>query len=390
MTVGFIDSASLHQVVAAFDNQRFDDCHPWAWRTLVETTSVLITDKELRVAPSPVPAGTAKAGLGRIMDGLAGIVGVVEVDSGVASDAQAATRRWARRTPRLAAAYADLWLEEASFPDWLEWSIREAWVEHASRLGGLFEYSYLNAIGSIVAEDPNELEELWYVSSDARRVAAIAKERPESELRTRLSRAYVASTLIRGRYHDTVASKSGLHIVHHPLREGIFDRSPSARRQDVHLSAPTIYLAHIVVAAAFAQRRGDREGSWLDSLRELRRANDRERLDLRDKLAESAAIDAAVAAAREANIRVHRVLWDQILEYSIVVAGTFAGLFVEPWTAASIALGSEAGVAVAKHYVGDPARRVIESATRRPARLEALAQAEPGRVRRQWAVATTN
>lgn len=160
--------------------------------------------------------------------------------------------------------------------------------------------------------------------------------------------AYVVSALIRGRYHDYVARKSGQQIMHHPLRRGVL---PTARgsHQEFPVANTERYFASIVLAAAFSQRRKLRVASWTDSVLSARRAMDAEELDLRPKEEENVALETAVRVAKQLDIRAHSSVLDRALETTAALGiGALTSFWLEGWVGFAVSAGVIASSAAGK------------------------------------------
>lgn len=57
LTVDLVDSASLYAVYETLSFKDPSDCHKWAWSSSVEVACVIIGSSNVRIAPSPNPAG---------------------------------------------------------------------------------------------------------------------------------------------------------------------------------------------------------------------------------------------------------------------------------------------------------------------------------------------
>ncbi len=385
MTVGLVDNTCLYEVVRTLSYRSPEECPRWAWKSAVETTCLIVGSQHLRLAPSPTKDGAASGSFGKVLAGLADVLGTVESTAEVQSAARTNTKRWARgQSVNIRETYHTLMTQDSDFDQWLEWFIGKVWEEHSKRLGGLFDPAFIPQISAIIEISNLDAHKLWEISTDTRIVKELAERQPDSEVFHALRDAYVVSALLRGRYHDNVARKSGWQIMHHPLRNQVLPRVLARERREYQISSPESYLANIIVASAFSLRRSSRLELWTSNVISARRAWRAGAVDLYPKNNDDLALKAAVRAAREVDIRCHAEMLDRILDIAASLGvGALTSVTLSSWEA----LVASAATASASAFVlrnRDPSRHVISRIAQRSQRLQDLAKAGPGRIDRAW------
>ncbi len=388
MTIGLLENTCLYEVLETLDMQVPEACHIWAWTGAVEATCVLIESAHLKLAPSPAQDGPASGRFGLLVAGLADILDTVVVTDKDIASARTTTRRWARENPkRIALAYDDLLHETPAFIPWLDWFKRNVWTEHARRLGGLFDPYFIPQVATILDVGEQDLRDLWLLSTDVTKLERLVRDRSATEAVDVLTRGYVVSALIRGRYHDNVARRANLQIMHHPLRNGVLRPLAGHACQEVQVSNTLAYLSNVLLASAFSQRHAQRMEVWLENLRLVRRASLAGALDLRAKTTDDVALALAVDAARKLDITVHRRALDRTLDAAAGLGvGGLTSFVVQGWEAFAAALGAAGLSTGVSKMIGDPSRRAISVVTKRRRRLRELAKAGPGRIERVWGI----
>ena len=385
MTAGLIETICLYEVVEALDASKPEDCHLWSWTSAVEATCALIGSRHLQLAPSPTQDGAASGPLGLILSRLANdVVGVAVPPPGDVRASKSTVKRWAKAHPDLLRnVYADL-KRSKEYDAWLDWFSRNVWIEHANRLGGLFDPSFIPELSAVVGLSEDDLRTLWQRSADQRELERIARAGVGDSLFEELSSAYTVSALIRGRYHDAVARRSGWQIMQHPLRSGVLTARQVGGAEEFEVSSTLWYLSNIVLSGCFAERRARRLETWLANVSVARQAALAEELDLRPKRNDDLAEELAVNSARRLAIRVHPAMLDRALDAAAGLGvGTFSSFALHGWEAL-LAVAGSVGTATFAKSLGDPSQRIVSAVSKRRRRLEQMARAGPGRIVRIW------
>ncbi|MFE0156481.1 hypothetical protein ACFWY5_55785 [Nonomuraea sp. NPDC059007] len=147
---------------------------------------------------------------------------------------------------------------------------------------------------------------------------------------------------------------------------------------------PETYLATIILAAAFSQRRAARLGGWAENVIAARPAYRSGALDAPLARHPHDPIASAAHAARTIDVRCHSEALDRTLDVAASVSfGCMSSVMLEGWQSVAVsALAASASAFVLRRR--EPSRYMLSRLTRRPKRLRRLALAGPGRVHRTW------
>jgi hypothetical protein len=395
MTRFMIDGAQFYEVLEALDYNHPCEAHKWAWGSAVEVTAAIMCAQKIVLSPVPGLRSAPSGQFGQLLAKLSGIVDLrpesqltAEELSQVRTSRDRAikqTQRWALSTPSAVANALQQTKNESSFKGWLDWHQRNQWAEHATRLDGLFDRHFLPQLSVVLNVPPKDIEELWMKSRDPEVAKEWGYSQPNSSWFGLVSDAYVASTLLRGRYYDnfTVAAPATMRVqaLHHPMRRHARKakmRKVGARRYQV----PNVlwYLANLIMGSAFQVPRRERLDTWTKNVKSVHAAHQKGVISLDNRDTENEALEAAVQIARTLRLQVHSKYLDIALNAGIVVGLGVLGAFVlSPWPDLELTLGEAAVTAFL-----DPGRTVIRLVTAREAKLSELAQAGPGIVQAQW------
>ena len=375
VTQAVVDSASVTEIVEVYSYSRPDAVHRWAWQSALEVTACLLTMRHVAIMPAPGPSGQAVGPHADLAQGLA-FVERPGAPSELAAIAAAHVRRWSRRSAAdIRNAFQTIRSETHSYEAWLKWCIGMMWPDHAQRLGGLFDRLFLHELALILGLEQEFLQEVWSQSGNAKTVAHWAADFPDTADFRAARDAYVVSALIRGRYHDYIASKHRQQIIHAPFRDRpeILGRLSSKPGIEFKVANTEWYLANIVVANAFGivgLRRRIRR--WLQTVQKLRLVNlSEDPLDLRPRASEDGSLTAAVRAARRVGVRTRGNLVDEALQASFDTgSGILTSWCLQGWAGLAASMATSL------------ITRRLPAFTER--HFHTLALAGPGRIRREW------
>jgi hypothetical protein len=275
-------------------------------------------------------------------------------------------------------------IENASFDAWVEGQRELFWIHHVIMHGALFNAEHVRFLTPLmqkIGENENLVGDVHQASKDVKKVERWLKEWPTSEEARVAHACWIASALIRGRYHQHAAALSGAQLVAHPIREGVGVRVYRPSGFAVYNTEEL--LVKIIIGSAFKEKTLDRRvQAWANWTCEARLKIDNEELHLPNAPTFSKAEEFAAAAAKRVGIPadprwVRRVL-------GITTRMGISGLgkvLALPW-AASAALGGLVHASLegdGNRSLGD--RLVGVAATRQ--RFLKLADGIPGRIERQ-------
>jgi len=378
MVAGFVDSASMYEVIAALSFSEVDECYPWAWQSALLVSDALIDIDHLQLSPSPAPSGGASGSYALLMAGVRPFVGSGRPTRRVLDRALAETRTWARKNAAAVhSAVEELGTDDRNFKPWLYWVAQNAWIENVQRRGSLIDSKLVREVARALRIPEEDVREVAGVVTNPKEVQVFAtrlENQPGFDL---LWRVYLASALIRGVFHERIARLEDWQAWRHPLRRYV---SALRGEQEPHrIPDFDTFLAKIIVASAMRHRRGGHDAvierrirSWLDNVQRCRgKAIRRPPEDA----SEDQALSAAVNEARRLGVAVAPRYVDKVVNVTsglaLGVIGVLFAHFVSPEAGdiAGIALGGGG-------YLIDPASLVIGSERR----LRDYAQLGPGMV----------
>jgi hypothetical protein len=384
MAEGVIDSATLFEVVTY--SRRDKPVRDWASRGAEAATSALRFSHHLRVPRSPVRSGESSGPYRILMSGVESLGTSLSVEfSDVSGIASQRTREWARaNADSVAQAMAQL-ERDSFFHRWREAEVRWAWAEYANRRNGLLTEAYLGELAPILGLGEADLHEIHSRTIDPGFVKMIVKERPQGDFET-LCRAYVAVTLIRGRYYCELARLSSQQLLQHPLRTA----DPSRRLtsdlfrtnyQRFSSSLAETLFTKLLIVSIFAEKTVDgRIRLWLENIARARPAllntNTEPRRRLRTYHSRpSVARDEALRVAKNLDIRTYPKYLEQAFDAAVGISSSAVTSFVlQPWAAFAAGM---AGWLASQHGGGQIVARVLAN---RRGRLERLLTAPAGRL----------
>lgn len=390
MSIGYIDSASLHGVIAALTYSSIESWPAWTSNAAIATTGLLATNPLLRVevAASPSPYVGACGLYDHMRLALTStVVADSKPEHSVTADARQRLRRWTRRN---LARVKQIWQdteEDSSFAEWLDWSIKHAWIEHAMMHNGLFDPAFVPELAILLNCSEPELHRILELSQNPREVAQWVREDLNEPICELAVQAYVISALLRGRFHDHLAEAQDLLIMHHPLR----DRILAYKSKNVAFVATDseVFFIKILLFSALCEKRiEDRISLWADNIVKTRLGLDK--VDLRQRDSEAKAIEAARETVKKLNLRVHPRRVTKAIDISADVA-TGSLITVLCWWSGvplleSSAIGILGDVGIresVKELLRDSmGSKVAARLYGRAKRLSNLATAGPGRIER--------
>lgn len=382
MTRGFIDSASVYELVCLYSHSDPNSAYPWAWHAAIQVSCALLTTPSLRIAPAPREAGGASGAYGKMMRAMGDLVSPTRPDPAADAKALELTKRWARRNSvKIRDIYGIMQKDERNLPRWMDTAITLAWEEHAARLGGLFNEQFIPQISRILDVGDGDLRDVLRQSQDPSIVRHYVREKPDQDGFRLLKDAYFVSALIRGPFHDYVARERQQQILHHPFRRELLPRLTRNPKLRFEITNTADYLSLILAAAPFAESDPEsRALHWVESVRKARTRALSGDLDLQQKHYESTALETAIAAAKKIGVRLHprriEKMVDALLAFGI---GALGWLSLSPWVGVS---ATAAGVAIAVD--GRVGKRVAQRAYLTERRLRSISSSVPGRLEDVW------
>lgn len=257
-----LDSASLYGAVAALHKGQPRSWSPWDRYTIAHVTLGLLLHDDLRVHAGGKPA----TGLyGDVLKEL-GNIATPALDSDAYRAAVGSTSDWSvQHAPFLNEALPSA-KSDASFDAWLDWSRREAWLEHVRRLGSLVDQQMWWAVGKVLGFSEASARSLYRACSNTNNVRQWARlGHPPEEVVD----AYTLSALLRGHLNMELASQQSAQYAFHPLRDYVLGAVPDFRGCAIPGSASA--LACVLVSSALKQRSSAQSTlRWAENVRKVR------------------------------------------------------------------------------------------------------------------------
>ncbi|XVU25971.1 hypothetical protein ACQPZJ_02620 [Actinoplanes sp. CA-054009] len=380
MAQGFIDWASLTEVANGYSGP-MRDAYRWSAISSIQTTCGIVHGRQFRVLPSLDSRRlTTKGPHDVLRAAVTDLVDSTQLPVDTVDSAAAEVRQWAQDNTTRLREMVDTCLSDpdelygprCGFDQWLTTALGANREATTLRVGGLFDLSLRASLSAVLEVGDRELVRAWEHSFEAVKLGT------DSDLYELVSRAYVLSILLRGRYHDLVARSAGIQVMHHPVRGPMLPELSDSDLPPVpyELTNSERFMAQLLWASGFAERDSDRRiRLWADNVRLVRTGVLAEMIDLPHRTSETRALDTAVDAARNAGVRAHSRLIDDAIDLLLAAGvGTLTSFVVNGWPDMVATLVSYVGSR--KEQLG---ARVAKQAFDNNRRLKHLAET-PGRV----------
>lgn len=402
LSYGFIDSASIIGAVGALTSYRTpQEWGEWTRQSIANMTLALIVHDGLKIAPGPskpteIGSGIAVSKLYQCYDQACRLLADIVKDmplhnvptATVQESAQKAFIDWLRNYPEEARNAIIATKQEIGCSEWEQWSIENAWVDHARRLNGLFNAEMIEELAIVFGVKSNDLRFLWKKTTDLKQVQTWSQGKNlDSDFK--LARdAYLAAAILRGRYHDDVATKMNLDILHHPIRQHVL--IPIAEGTIYRIPEAIETLSQIIVKSAMDEKRPeDRVVCLAENLRTVRLSFHQGSLEhlCNPEIEGDKAIDLAIDTVKSLHLRVHSRSIEKFLELgtigSTITITTLVGtMILFPWgTIAGASISVGASVLGLKKSLG---KREAQALKLTRGHLRKLATSKPGRIVPWW------
>jgi hypothetical protein len=337
MSVHFIDSASLYQLIELFSKSSVDaELYPWLEQSAVHATQLLLIQPHISMSPSSSVTGGASGLYEKLTIALSGMVGLARPNGATRESNSQDVLQWAlRASGAIAQAHAALEADRLNFRKWEQWAIENAWMEHSTRNSGLFDFVFIPAISKILNTSEEELLELQKESAIPEIIDRYIDGGRETRSFRLTRNAYAVAALLRGRFHEVVAQDTASSILQHPLRHGVLAKSTTA--DPIEYSNTLYFLASIAITSAFAESDpAARIAQYCQNVEILRKCL--AMIDVNDplsKLPGSFSLDLARANAakfaKDAQIKISSNRLDKFIDAGLTFGGQAIGLLLTPW-----------------------------------------------------------
>lgn len=259
MSKGWIDAASIHQVVDYFDRgYNRPDPYPWSYMTVVDLTVLLMMTDHQCVAPG-VYATRQEVDDGQFRlfsllrsEGLVRQLKLTDKES--IEKALRKTKEWARKEStirKLRVVLDHLINDKENYQHWIDWLVTgDGWINHAIVYGGLVDKAFSSYVQKILGKEKEEMREFLKMTCNISHLEFLARKRDDEFIEA--CRGYMCSTLIRGRFHLYTSLLEDYQLTPHPLREvALPPRNESAVTG--HITDTRDCLAKLIIYGAAQQ-----------------------------------------------------------------------------------------------------------------------------------------
>jgi len=230
ITRGFIDSASLSQIVQFLD-LGFKSNYELSVKTMYEVTCVFLLTDFQHVAPTWIKqSNIVSDAQDHLLNQLYEKMIVKPFPKVKPEDTlilETNVRNWVNDEDNfnnLKKALEKLLSDEYNYNPWIDWVARSgALLSHSKLNHGLFEESITDLISKLLSLSEREVTDLQSKSSKENFIVNIVKER--DDVFNTVCKAYMFSALLRSSFHLEFANKNDLHLFYHPFRSYISERT---------------------------------------------------------------------------------------------------------------------------------------------------------------------
>ena len=271
---GWIDSASLYQVVDYFDKL---NPYPWNAQVVIGLTILFMQTDFQEIGRANAKNIRVDDHQRLLTDELIkfGLAKPAAIDEGVRRDAVAHVKRWALAEPvaqTLRTATNSLLKDTVNFNHWIRWVISSNSLKvHGTTHTSLMDADFAVPIGHILGFDEHHLQDLIARASDASILNGIQPDHgPSGEID--LIGAYMCSAFLRGAVHARIAGNER-QLSPHPLRAPVLSLITTRDQRPALEPTWTMkYLAEVVVLGA-TRRHSLRERlmEWVSQIDKVRR-----------------------------------------------------------------------------------------------------------------------
>lgn len=315
MVRGYVDSASIHGVMAAMSNPNVEEWPPWTLWSTVEVTTNLIHNPLLEISPPPGTYAGDYMLMAHAMRCLDPVVSHSRPAPSLLIQAENRVVNWARRYPLSIKKTFDEVQNDKSYRPWLDSTIENNYlVEHSATLNGLFDLAFIPQLAPILNCSEKELHDLWECSRDLKQVKKWSRKQPDTDDFRMVMDAYVLATLLRGRYHYNVATLAGRQSIHHPIRYAVLPKKE--KFAEFKLTNTEAFFTSMIIAGSLSEKLvKDRIALLAENIIKARNAG----MDLSQKDSNRDAEDVAWDAVKRLNLRFYPRLYTTGYDYLVIV-----------------------------------------------------------------------
>ncbi len=378
----FIDSATLYEIIGITRNQNLNESTKWSFNSSIFTTSALINLTTMKTAPAPSSSHAATDIYGFVSKSIADMIGNISLDPHIGQKALDSTKTLVQQnTSQIQNALHQVKSDE-SYSQWLRTGKQHSWIEHSSRLDGLFNLELIPQISAILDIPVKILAKEWRNSCNIDFIKQLARDKVSNEQQSIIEDAYTTSALLRGYYHDQYAKLVNHQIIHHPFRKPILPKL-EAQKESFGSTNVETYLSIIILAGAIAQsNHKERVITWIDNVRKARVGIPSNNFSMENQSSKSIAVQTAADIAKKLDIHTSPKWIDHVINVLIGLnAGCISTFVLQGWP--GLVLGTGTSIAMESFDIGGSINTRISN---REHRLISIVNRYAGRIEQEWTV----
>lgn len=402
MSHSFIDSASIMNTVGALTYyENCEEWNEWTRRSITDVTRMLITHRLLKISPGPSPSlskpAHAHSELYKYYDQSCSRLGEIIEDTtqkekniprnyGDQLSSEKDFNDWLRNNIGGARDAIMKTKQESSYPQWIEWAIKQAWVDHSYRLNGLFNAEMIDGLSPILEVSSKDMKNLWKKTINLQQVKRWSQGQNLNSDFELAQDAFVASAILRGRFHEFISSQKGWQLMHHPIRQHILAPLPENTDYVFSIPEPLEYLVNIIAHSAMEEQNPkDKVSRWTDNILKTRRSYLSGKIEFNQKeLDKKDPEDIAIETVQKLQLRLYSRSTEKYLRSAITLGSPITiGIALFPWGLLGTLLGAGigAGVSILEMKMEKPlSERILEGWTLTKGNLRKLATSPAGRI----------
>jgi hypothetical protein len=214
ITQGYIDHASISSALAVLSVKDAHRLSMWDRQCLIEATYLLLFS-EIGIIPGPSNYRGASGVFSHVISSLPTLT-CVRFDK---EKALQSTNQWLSKEED---SLRTIWIGVCKQSDFIVWSrlMRELyWIDHVKMFGALFDNKLMQRLPNILNCSIEELQQVQHASKNETTVHQWLKSDLAGDDAKLANDAYLLAILIRGKFHEYLASSENLHLCPHPFRK---------------------------------------------------------------------------------------------------------------------------------------------------------------------------
>ncbi len=281
---------------------------------------------------------------------------------------------------------------ESSFEDWIKWAIRDAWVDHAIRNYGLFNYGQIDVLSHVFDVSKKTMVNLWEKTKNKSQVILWSEGADHDDDFELAKDVYIASAILRGLFHEKDAFETERSCQHHPLRQHMLTHpildeiAPLDKKRPTRhtFTDPMKYLVSLIVTAPWKEEKQiDRVILWRENIKKVKLACMLNKIDPRfsihTEISDEDSILLAIDTARDLKLRIYPKNYEKYIGYARTLFMGCLGFISQPWWFGPTLMTIDLGMQILEKE--NPfGRKICENRYLKNKRLDELAKAQAGQI----------